>query len=104
MYTFRISIGDTSTDNFNNSKQKVTVWIIFVLCALVTNIIMLNLLIALISESFNKINSDKMSANYQERARLISENTYLIPLSRLHEFNDKKESKYIIVAGETEEL
>jgi hypothetical protein len=83
VYAFRLSIGDTQTDNFNTSTQNVTAWLLFVACALATNIIMLNLLIALISESFQKINSNSMSANYQERARLISENTYLIPSCKL---------------------
>jgi hypothetical protein len=36
----------------------VTAWILFVLCVALTNIIMLNLLIAIISESFDKINSN----------------------------------------------
>lgn len=82
----------------------MAVWILFVCCALATNIVMLNLLIALISESFGKINSNSMSANYQERARLISENTYLIPSGRLQKLDAEKDSRYIILADETPEV
>jgi hypothetical protein len=44
-------------------------------------IIMLNLLIAIISESFAKINALSMQYNYQEKASMIAENTRLIPES-----------------------
>jgi hypothetical protein len=103
VYTFRLSIGDTNTDTFNESGQNVTAWILFVLCALATNIIMLNLLIALISDTFASINSNSMSANYQERARLISENSYLIPTGKLIEL-DRNHSRYIVVADETPQV
>jgi hypothetical protein len=59
---------------------------------------MLNLLIALISESFGKINSNSISANYQERARLISENAYLIPASVKEAYCERQ--RYLIVADE----
>lgn len=104
MYTFRLSIGDTNTDTFNESVQNVTAWILFVLCVLATNIIMLNLLIALISDTFASINANHVSANYQERARLISENTYLIPSSKLKKLEDQKDSRYIVVADETPQV
>lgn len=79
IYSFRISIGDTDTDPFDDSVQMGTAWFLFILCALYTNVVMLNLLISIISESFGKINSNAQFANYQERARLIAENSYLIP-------------------------
>ena len=100
MYTVRLSIGDTNTDTFNESVQNVTAWILFVFCLLATNIIMLNLLISLISDTFASINANHVSANYQERARLISENTYLIPSYRLKKLDDQKTSRYIVMAEE----
>ena len=51
----------------------------FVLSALFTNVVMLNLLISIISDAFGKINENADNANYQERARIIAENWYLIP-------------------------
>lgn len=42
-------------------------------------IVMLNLLIAIISETFAKVNENALSAGYQENAALISENSYLVP-------------------------
>ena len=61
-------------------------------------IIMLNLLIAIISESFAKINSVSVQASYQEKADIIAENTYLIPDNIKKEFCD--ESKYLLIASD----
>ena len=61
---------------------------------------MLNLLISLISDTFASINANHVSANYQERARIISENTYLIPSYKLKKLDDEKTSRYIIMAEE----
>ena len=42
-------------------------------------IVMLNLLIAIISETFGKVNSNSENASYHEMASIISENQYLVP-------------------------
>jgi hypothetical protein len=40
------------------------VWLLFVLCILYVNIVMLNLLIAIVSEAFALINGAAENANY----------------------------------------
>ncbi len=65
---------------------------------MLTNVVMLNLLIAIISESFNKINSNAVLANYQERARIIAENSYLIP--NYKKKNHSKKNQYLLIARE----
>jgi len=42
-------------------------------------IVMLNLLISIVSEAFNTVNSNAENASYKEMAALIAENSYLIP-------------------------
>lgn len=59
---------------------------------------MLNMLIAIIGESYNKIMEVQKQANYHERARMISENDFLIPNYRKRERDD--EDNYIITAVE----
>lgn len=50
-----------------------------VLCTTITMIIMLNLLIAILGKSFDEIYESAIQASYQERAKMISENMFLIP-------------------------
>ena len=63
---------------------------------------MLNLLIAIISESFAHINDNSSNASYQERACLISENSYLIPAYRKDAFCPTKQ--YMAVAQDIKEV
>jgi len=62
---------------------------------------MLNMLIAIIGESFGTVNSMQKQASYQERARIIAENDFLIPKSRKRDMND--ELNYLITAIEITE-
>lgn len=57
---------------------------------------MLNLLIAIISESFSKINQQKEQASFQEKCDIMAENTYLVPNSRKVAFCTS--GKYLLIA------
>ena len=81
-YTFALAVGDTRADNYDGSAAPVVVWLIFCLVLLIMNVVMLNLLVAIVSKSFEDINDNWESAMYQERASIISENGYLIPWYR----------------------
>lgn len=56
IYIYRMVLGDFDVNNFGTVAVPY-VWILFMLCTVFNMIIMLNLLIAIISESFAKINS-----------------------------------------------
>ena len=79
-YVYRMVLGDFSVDDFDGIGTTY-LWIIFILCTVLNMIIMMNLLIAIISESFANINSVSKQASYRERASMISENLYLVPNS-----------------------
>ncbi len=55
MFTYRMILGDFDTEKFG-SVSVLMVWFLFLLCTVLNMIVMLNLLIAIISESFNEIN------------------------------------------------
>ena len=63
---------------------------------LVMNVVMLNLLVAIVSKSFETINDAWESAMYQERASIISENGYLIPWYRKREHCPDKD-QYLVI-------
>lgn len=78
VYTYRLILGDWDTENFGEVST-LLVWTLFLLCTIFNMIVMLNLLIAIISESFAQVTANSENAQYQEMAALISENAYLIP-------------------------
>ena len=56
---------------------------------------MLNLLISIISQSFSEINRNYSLAALQEKARIIYENKYLVPLSA--DNSDEKQRFVMII-------
>ena len=78
LFTYRLILGDWDTEKFGDVAVPL-VWLLFLLCTLFNMIVMLNLLIAIISESFARVNENAISAGYQEMAAMISENSYLVP-------------------------
>lgn len=78
LFVYRMVLGDFDTEQFGDVALPY-MWILFLLCTILNMIIVMNLLIAIISESFARINAEKDQASYQEKASLISENLYLVP-------------------------
>jgi len=51
---------DTEFNNYDNPKVQL---IFFFTCTLIVNIVMLNILIALVSDAYGKINKERQEAN-----------------------------------------
>ena len=62
---------------------------------------MFNLLIAIISEAFAKVNAVSNQSSFQEKASMIAENDYLIPKERKIRFCE--ENKYLLLAIDIEQ-
>ena len=92
-------LGDFSVDDFKDIGT-LYLSIMFIFCTVFVMIIMMNLLIAIISESFANINSVSKEANYRERAKLISENLYLVPQDKRESYTAK--NSYLLMAIDTE--
>jgi hypothetical protein len=64
IYTYGIIIGGFELGDFEDSDAYVFVIILFLLCTIFNMIVMLNLLIAIISESFANVNTNSRNAMY----------------------------------------
>lgn len=64
LYSYWLRLSDFQLDLFNDSVQSFTAWVLFTLASILVLIVMLNLLIAIISESFAKINALSVQASY----------------------------------------
>ena len=62
-YVYRMILGDFDTESFGNIAP-LYMWVLFLTCTVFNMIIMLNLLIAIISEAFARINEVAMQASY----------------------------------------
>src|SRR6185437_10681420 len=96
---YRITLGDIHTADFVGERA-LLMWVLFLLCTLFNMIVMLNLLIAIISDTFSQVNAAAATAAYQERATLISENHYLIPIVEKEKYAQR--NTFILVVTDLE--
>ncbi len=64
IYTYTVILGGFDVSTYDNSIAYVLVMFLFLLCTIFNMIVMLNLLIAIISESFGNVNSNARNAMY----------------------------------------
>jgi hypothetical protein len=100
IYTYTVILGGFDLGEFDNSIAYALTILLFLICTVFNMIVMLNLLIAIISESFANVNNNAKNAMYQEMAALISENNYLIPVWRKEKY--AKQNLHLLVITDLE--
>ena len=65
---YLLSYGDWDTEGFNGLQ-----WILFTIFTLMIPLVFLNLLIAIISDTFDRVFTNKTISDYKEKASLILE-------------------------------
>ena len=56
LYTYRIALGDFSTDDFDNApKDYILLWIIFLVTSILVVIMLFNLLISIVADTFSRV-------------------------------------------------
>jgi uncharacterized membrane protein len=99
IYVYRIILGDFNVEEFGSVAVPLC-YALFIICTIFNTIVMLNLLIAIISESFSNVKSNSTQASFKEMAAMIAENAYIIPEDVKHNYADK--SRYILVITDLE--
>ncbi|CDW91027.1 wd-40 repeat protein [Stylonychia lemnae] len=89
-FTFRLLLGDFDTQKFDDSNE-IILWALFTTASIFLIIVLLNLLISIISESYNKIQLNAKNSMYKELASLIYDNYFLTDY-------ELKSDKYILIA------
>ncbi len=76
-----MNLGGYDLEQFGE-VAKPLMQMLWILCTILIMIVMLNLLIAIISSSYERVVDNQDQASHQETAALISENYFLIPPGR----------------------
>lgn len=74
-FTFRLLLGDFDTKNFGDENILV-IWLMFIAASIFLIVVLLNLLISIISESYSKIQLNAKNSMYKELASLIYDNYF----------------------------
>jgi len=99
IYVYRIILGDFDVSKFGSVAVPLC-YILFILCTIFNTIVMLNLLIAIISETFSHVKENAQNASYKEMAALCAENSYIIPEKMKQTYAEL--NRYIIVVTDLE--
>jgi uncharacterized membrane protein len=90
-------LGDFRYDNYSN-ENAVPIWIIFILATIIIQLVFLNLLIAIMSESFNKIYANMERASVKETCIMILDHFWILNISETFAKN-----RYVLWLKATEE-
>lgn len=94
LFTYRIALGDWDTSGLGQTDQ-VIILTLFIMSTLFLCVVMLNLLIAVISDTYARLEETSQNELYKNFADLIMENEYLVPSSQFQEHDDKGSYLYI---------
>lgn len=93
-FAYRMSLGDFDMNELG-SVHLALVQITCVLATLFLTIVMLNLLVAVISDTYARVEATSMNELYKTLADLICENEFLVPNGSLKEQDDLGDYLYI---------
>jgi len=100
-FAYRMSLGDFDTGDLG-SVNFLLVIVTFVVATLFLTIMMLNILIAVISDSYARVESTSLEEMYKNFADLIAENEYLVKNQRLEEHDAMGDYLYIAQLDQTD--
>ena len=66
LYSYKLVLGEFDLDKFEKSTNKILLWVLFIICSLFTMIILLNMLIAIMGDSFNRVNEESENQRVRE--------------------------------------
>jgi len=78
LMAYKMALGDFDTDSFGKVAVPMCIFFFF-LCTVFNMIVMFNLLIAIISETFSNVNENAFYAGFLERSNMVANNSYLVP-------------------------
>jgi hypothetical protein len=70
---YRVMFGDFATDDYDKDPQKYSRWIMFFFASLLMTLVMLNMLIAIMSDTYARVMNDIIPKDFSELNKIILE-------------------------------
>ncbi len=70
---FLLGLGSVPTDNIINNKYRYLIWFYFIIAVIVTNVAFFNILIAIVSDSYERIMESKERSDLIQQVELTTE-------------------------------
>ena len=91
IFSYRMILGDFQVSGFSTKDEEI-LWILFLLNTVILTIVLLNLVIAIMGDTFDRVQKSQESTMLKELVLMILENEFLVSRKRL--FNN---AKYIVI-------
>ena len=91
IFSYRMILGDFQVSGFSTKDEEI-LWILFLLNTVILTIVLLNLVIAIMRDTFDRVQKSQESTMLKELVLMILENEFLVSRKRL--FNN---AKYIVI-------
>jgi len=91
IFSYKMGLGDFLTDDFGTRDEEY-LWIFFLIDSLIILIVLLNLVIAIMGDTFDRVQETQENSMLKELTNMIRENEFLFSRSRAF-----KKAKYIVV-------
>ena len=89
---WNLALGDFKLENYAN-KTTIMPFLAFLLISLITNIVFLNMMIAVMADTFNKMTEKRERNGLRERTMLYAD---FMQLLRIDSYLDKNRFLYIV--------
>lgn len=83
-----IMVGEFFTDNFNYGPNRFLLWPLFICCNFILSVIFMNMLIAIMGQTYEEVSATKLQSELEQKIALISDYFDLVNLQKV--FRDKK--------------
>jgi len=94
IYTYLTGLGEFGMDGFDGNEYELLLWGLFFGCTILLSIVLLNTLIAIMGDTFGRVQEGKDAAFLREVCSLISENSMWLD----HDATFRK-YKYLTIAN-----
>ena len=91
IFSWNMAIGNSDTSGFG-TRDEVILWIIYVINLIINLVMLLNLVVAIMGDTFDKVQKTQEYSMLQELSQVIRENEFLFSRKRVF-----KKAKYILV-------
>lgn len=72
-----VGLGEFNYDNYGGANSGL-VWVFFIMATFITSITFMNLLIAIMGDTFDKVSEVKVQSAYKEKMQMIKDHLWII--------------------------
>lgn len=95
---YLLGLGEFGFDNFENNENRSLIWIYFILATFLTNLTFLNMLIAIMGDTYARVTENKEQEALKERTHMYAD--FIWGITQETAFKNKK---YLYIATPVEE-